>query len=714
MDQDDQKNSSNALGGSPWDEPLDVPAEGPKIIGTIEASAEPEKDEKPVPFNIPENIDEQVGAKVPASNVASNTSAPAPASAASVDPAGKPISSQPVKEVLAPAPTISPKQEEKVMPAPVPTPSTMPPAPPAAAKAEKPDFVPPLASGPKKPEGKDGLLGIFARKKSEVNQIPPTPVANSTAQAPVQQPSTPASQAAKPAPSSLTAQAAAPKFAKSGKPSVFKKPVFLIISSAILLISGMIYLTEAGVISVGLENAYGAVGLESLWGGMPKSPEKALAKATANMVNEPNFKMSGTLSLTVNKTINSPITSPLVSLTALPYAFSDSQVGRAISGIMTQYEDYYSTDSDSTTSTLDTSSSSSSPTSSTSSSSSSSSSTSSGFLGDQSSYQSYQTTETTIKQLDFAFSGSSNSDSSLADVTMKKLVGADSKISLLNSKGELYVKTSSDIKFDPKADSNKWLLYNLSALSESKATNELFAATPDQNFSIIGSRVGNEKVGKTRCYNYAISELEIGDMFSSLGIKSEMVQKISGNIWIGVADHKIHRINLIIIPSISSSVTRAEIDIELSEFGVENSITLPSLSDKIEVNPAASTSASATDSTTPQVSSAAATTAEANDSIRKTDLASIKSALASYKQKYGRYPVSSSMTHLNTSGNIVETALVPTYLKSLPADPKAAEGWYYAYTSDGMTFRLSTRFENLNDREVTKSGDIYLHYVYND
>lgn len=737
--------TSSGSGGSPWDDDVEVPKkdDGPKIIGTLEPKVDslPEKEEQPVPFNIPKDIGEQVGKKVPASNVAANDqSIPNPAFTSVstgtiakpiVAPVGKPISNDVLPQNIGEqvggekVPVSSIATKPVVDPAGKPISNDISPQP---KETPEPEISPPAslqtpANNPQTvtPKPKKGLFGIF--KKNDSAPAKPTKPTLPTAQSqnasvaqanPVQKPN--------------IAKQAAPKFAKSGKPPFFKKPAFIITTCAILLLAIITFLTESGVISVGLENVYGVVGLESAFGGLPKNPEKALAMAVAKNKDHPNFKISGTMSLTVNKTINSTITSPLVSMIGLPIALRDNEAGSAVSAILAQYEDYYSsgdTSTDTTSTSTDSSSSSSTSTSTTAPStttapttdSTTSGSASSSFLGDQSQYPGYVQEETTIKQLDFAFSGISNQDASSLDVTVKKLVGADSKISLINSKNDLYVKTGSDIKFDPKADPNKWLNYKIKSISDSgSGITQLFSSKPDQNFSIIGSRVANEKVGGVRCYNYQIEKLEIGGMFDSMGIKSEMIQKINGNVWIGVSDHLIHKIDLIVIPSISSAVTRVEINLEFTNYDVENDITTPSLTDKIDVLSQASGADPAIDTTVPAVSNVSPTisSAEQNDSLRKTDLAKIKGGLAVYKQKYGRYPVSSALLRLNVSGNVVEKAIVPTYIDAMPADPKAAEGWYYGYTSNGNSFKLSARFENLNDPQITKSGDVYLHFVYND
>lgn len=718
MDLNDKSNDlnsgSNTGGGSPWDESLPPvrKEEMPKIIGTFEPNAnDNETDEKPVPFNIPKEIDEQVGKKVEASTVAANDQVASkpeikiPEPKPMVDPTGKPVS---------------------------PTP-----------EAPKPMEVPPTPVSAKPEKKKSGILNIFGKKpKNPVIPNPVAPAAKPLAETPVlpKMEIPPVSQPLPPTPPPVPIAPSGnipprmpnippktgPQFSKQSKPSLFKKPGFVITFSAILLFTALTFLTEAGIISVGIEKIYGIVGLENLWGGLGRNPERALMVAASNTKSHPNFKIKGSLSLTVNKTINSNVTSPLVSMINLPIALKDVNVGNKFSGVLAQYEDYYPTDSTSTDSGSSSSSSSTSPTDTSSSSSSITDTTSStdssttdasstgSFLGDQSQYPGYQETETTIKEMNFDFVGASNEKSVTTDITVKKLVGAEGKVSLVNSGNDLYVKSSNDIKFDEKADVNKWLNYKIASLDENdNSVSKLFSAKPDQNFSIIGTRVANEKIDGVRCYNYRIDKLEIGGILDGMGIKSEMIQKIDGNIWLGVADHLVHRVKIVIIPSISSSVTRAEIDLSMYGFDVENDITIPSLSDKININgseenvpPAAAT---APVDTTPTESSAVQ-----NDNVRKSNLASIKAALQAYKQKTGKFPVSSALTKLSENGNIVAKSVVPTYIASLPADPNASGGWYYAYTSDGKTFRLSARFENLSDPQISKVGDIYLHYVYND
>lgn len=738
MDSDDKTNALNSnpasgVGGSPWDEPLPETEKknAAKIVGSLEADSNdaPEKDEKPVPFNIPKEIDEQVGKKVDAASVAANDQVKA--EPPNIPPAKEPVinsDNNPLKEDSKSA-DLAQSALPHIEPVAPPTNPLIDPAGKPVGEEVRPESQTPPASPPKPivpskpPKKKGGVLGIFRKKPAvpAVGSLPPaskpsTPLAPSVAPltSPAQNQSMIPPAPAKKVPDT-SAGILGPQFAKPSKPSFFKKPGFVITSCIILLFAALTFLTEAGILSVGIEKVYGIVGLESLWGGLGRNPERALPIAIANTKSHPNFKIKGSVSLTVNKTIKSDVTSPLVVMVNLPFALKDENVGNTISGVLTQYEDYYSTDSPSVSSpTTDTATGTATDTTgSTAPASTDSTSSSSSFLGDQSQYPGYTAEETTIKEMNFDFEGASNSESVSSDITVKKLVGAEGKISLINSGNDLYVKTSSDIKFDDKADASKWLNYKVSTLeSENNSVSKLFSAKPDQNFSIIGTRVANEKVEGVRCYNYRLDKLEIGGILDDLGIKSEMIQKIDGNVWLGVADHLVHRIRIVIIPSISSSVTRAEIDLTMYGFDVENDISVPSLSDKIDVSNNSDSNAVAQEPVA--ISAPSLPQAEQNDFTRVADLAETKSALEGYKEKTGGYPIASSLLKLNIAGNAVEQALTPTYISKLSVDPKDSEGWFYGYTSNGKTFKLSARFENLADKEITKVGDVYLHYVYND
>ena len=475
----------------------------------------------------------------------------------------------------------------------------------------------------------------------------------------------------------------------------FKKPAFVITGSIILLLALGTYMTELGVLSVGLEKVYGLFGVEQLWGGLSKNPEKALALSAVKTSENLNFKLKGTVSLTVNKTIESPITSPLVALLNTKTFVNDESLISPIKVELTasEYDDYYdyyksNTDSSPTTSTSDDS---------------TSTETAVDETSDQSDQEGFKTEKSTIKELSLDLLGQSSDDAVLLDLVLNKLVGADEQINLINSGENLYLKSSENIKFDASALADKWLNYTFSTIKNDNIFDDFLSIDTDSGFSITGRRVANEKVDKTRCYKYEIDSLEIGDSFKEIGIEKEIIQKISGDVWISIKDKTIRKVDISIIPSISSSISRADIVFELYDFGVENSILIPTSSEIIDVS--AARVATPDTSLEPEVTLS-------NDDQRKDDLKKIKAALNVYKESHGGYPKSSSLDKLNESSSPTRAALL-AYLTEIPADSKASEGWYYAYVSDGSTFRLSARLEDVTDADATSVGGVSLYYLVN-
>ncbi len=639
--------SDNDHSDSPWDDPLPPESDkkaDPQVVGSLEPTkSEIMPKEKPVPFNIPENVgDEKVGKKIPASEVLMPSSKPAD---------------------VAPAPAIN-----------------------------KP---PPAATGPAilRP---DKIDDIQPQEKSEFGAIDLEP-ANAPATLPEAPPKV-GDEVAKQLDEQNIGEEKRkdqPDDLAEKKPLLgfFKKPWLLITGSVALLLIVGVYMTELGVLSIGFEKVYGLVGIEQLWGGLSRKPEKALALSAIKTNENLNFKIRGSVSLTVNKNIDSSITSPLVSYMINPKIAKDEDVSKSTKALLTvsEYDDYYdyynSSTSDSTTETTE----------------SSTPVETEVDLGDQSEQAGYEVTESTIKELNIDFEGMSSNKAIKLDMELKKLVGADEQINLISSNEDLFVKSSGDIKFDAKAEANKWLGYVLGTTLSDNVFSDFLSIKTDSGFSVSGKRVSNDKIGKTRCYKYRIDGLEIGDGLSELGINKEVIQKISGDIWIAINDKTIRKVDLSIIPSISSSISRADIEFELYDFGIENSVAIPSLSEIVEIG--------STQSTVSDTSSAPSVV-PSNDSIRKADLQVIKTALNAYKKAHGAYPKASTLDKLNQNSSPTKTSLV-TYLKEMPTDPKASDGWYYAYVSDGVTFTLSARIEDLTDTEKTKVGDIYLYYLKN-
>lgn len=99
--------------------------------------------------------------------------------------------------------------------------------------------------------------------------------------------------------------------------------------------------------------------------------------------------------------------------------------------------------------------------------------------------------------------------------------------------------------------------------------------------------------------------------------------------------------------------------------------------------------------------------AKARDARRKSELRSIRAALELYyndNEKYVGYLGNTWGTALIITGtDALSTALKPTYMKTVPVDPKNADPYLYKYGADNATnattFTLFTTLENKNDPE---------------
>ena len=91
------------------------------------------------------------------------------------------------------------------------------------------------------------------------------------------------------------------------------------------------------------------------------------------------------------------------------------------------------------------------------------------------------------------------------------------------------------------------------------------------------------------------------------------------------------------------------------------------------------------------------------DVKRKSDLEQVRQALEMYRSDNGFYPAVDPSTFGNLSD--LSTALVPTYLPSVPSDPKSTQGYYYAATNENNNnyygYCLCALIENTSDAVST-------------
>lgn len=723
-----QAKGTAGIASSPWEEDIDIP-ETPKpsqqIIGSLDVNAKKVPTDTGTSFAVPNDLEEKVGQKIPAQNFI-EPSGNANKQAALAQQATAPVQAaaiQPNAQVQQPQNNVGVRKNMDIA----------------------------------KP-------GTAVQAAGNVNQTGSGVVPSNVQKIPLHQPSVNAAVQTGDPETAFIANQIAGKTLNNAEPqaerlpkikgrirlpqiSSFKSMPILIVAGVTSLFFVSILLTEMGMLSIGAEKVYGMLGIERLWGGLGKDPESALAISGLEMKRHANFKVSGSALLTVDKSVNSPITSPLVARNEYSSPFGDERVAAVFrAAVLAQSSLSSDTSSGSSSSLFDSSSSSSSASTSDTSSSSSDSLSGSSFLDsgsdsldttdatdttdstttssndenatsdeNQSDYPSYQFQGAKTKDVSANISASFNASSSKVDFTLKKVTG-DAKVSVMQSGEKLFVQGDSSIDFGQGGSEDTWVQYPVASLKGKNPTSEIFSINQNSGFSVKGTRVGNEKVGTFRTYHYRLSNIEIGNYLSSIGITSDMVQSMTGDVWIGVRDKLMKKISLKITPAPSSAVTAMDITLLFGEYDKQNTIEEPDASVVTEpqtptVTP--TTTPTGTPTTTPTVSPTTTQT-KTSDEQRKTDLQTISVALEQYKVALGSYPIASETIKLNTPGNILQAQLVPTYLRSLPVDSKASEGWYYAYKSNGSTFSLSARLESSSDPgAVMIANGVFLYYVYN-
>lgn len=704
---DNAQSKSDPVSNSPWDDDLPKEeAKQPMIVGGLEKKNQPAEQGKPVPFNIPKDVIEQKdNEKIPAIAVVKTPPIPPAENNSGVVELISPNSS-----VASPPQVSTPVSSPQIIHQPiagdiqrnVPTPN----AGTAAQVSEAPRAFASTSNAETK-TSKPGLLSFFSKfNKGQASQSP------------------------------------APTKERSSSPIL--KKLMLTFGILIILVAG-IFLTENGIISIGFENIYGAVGVESIWGGLSKNPEKALAISLSKASSNLNFKGSGTISISASKSSDSKIIGPLLSFTSLNIAMNDQAVVPRAKAFLSAVDLYDTEDTNSydvyeeSDTTYDDISASQNSGSDVSTVDDTSVSPDSSDILDttadvpsssdaQDALDSYTPEMTVIKEINSEFKMESTNSGFKADLTVKKIIGTEDNINLILSGSDLFLKTNEKIKYSSKYKINKWLGFKMSSSPSGNILSKTPSVDPSSGFSIIGDRVSNEKVGNIRCYRYYLSKIEIGDALSSFGVSKDSVQSVSGDIWIGVKDKFIHKADITIIPASSSGVTKIHVVLNFSDYGVTNSLVLPTASDIVKVdtsdidvansdgdgddndNDAEGEEVSQVPGTTPVILD----TEVARDTQRRSDLDKIKSALDSFKLANGRYPISSQIDKSISGASILKSSLVPTYLSAIPSDPKSAEGWFYGYQSaDGVKFTLSARIENPSDTRSTIVNGIRLYWLRN-
>ncbi|MFA7253655.1 MAG: hypothetical protein WC107_03795 [Patescibacteria group bacterium] len=727
--------TSSSKGLSPWDDDLELPEEKPKIIGTLEGGTSRVAAK---PFSLPENIESTSGPKVVQATDFIQPAPPAPQMPQALqEPAT--VQAKPEISGISDANSSSPVPAQTI-----PQKATLSSPQPVATKK----FV--EGSAPDQPTVQD--------IRPPISTVTTPPVMEMKPLAPIPE----SSKATEPERTKTNLFSSLRMFGKKEKRAVpaaqtiqtnanpnkepFNLKVPLTVFTFILIFIALVAATEKGFISIGLEKVYGAVGIEQLWGGLSKNTEQALGRSILSMADHPEFKVKGSLELTIDKTIKSEITTPLVSEKEARQIWTMAPLTQAILAVFETdvYDDnsvsdnssLYSTDysfgdtsdpaaDDSYYGDYDNSNSNNSSSPTNSNTGLSNTNTPAADLENpylnESELSPYESigTETTSKQINIGVQANSSAAGHEATLSVNRAAGS-SQISLKNSDNTLWVK-SDNILFSNNADPNKWLQYDFAKMQGNKLKDVIFSQTVAKSIVIDGQRVGSEKIGQTLTYKYTISKLEFGDSLEKIGISSDVVQNIQGDVWIGVADKLIRKITLKIGASPSYAVSAMILNLEFSEFDQKNEYIYPDVSsvvkpdgsslvsEEIIETPSATGSESSVNS-----NSSTVTVVPTNDETRMSDLAGIKAALENYKIANKKYPIAVENVRLNTLGNAVEKALVPKYISALAKDPNDSSGWYYGYKSiNGSSFELSARIEDISDSQAKKVGNVYLYILTN-
>lgn len=669
--------SGTSPSGSPWEEVLEEEVDNkPKVFGSLNNAGTPT--EAPHQLKVPETIPQGVGSKIPAEQALKN---------------------QQNQAAPVPAPTVKPATSLN-QPAPV--------APPASPSQ-------PPASTQK------GVFGkIFQRSPRQAisasNQAPatlpptqsPVPVNPVTPVAAPAQPSMqrPAGKTVVPSQTTALPQNMPNGQARNQVPgplgsvkNIITRPKFLIVEILVVLLVGLVYLNETGILPTGLEKVYGVFHLEALWGGLPADPQLALGESFKKMQLQQSMTLNSDIKFTVNKNIDSKLTKPLFAVKDPIFLFALDKAIRAVATDQTSQDTIdYTTSLDTTISdqTNQTESPTVTPVPDT--------ATTSTTEQTSQNPTSESTATTTVKEFSATEKTQLSTNGASSDIVITTESTKQLDVNLVSQNSKLFVKSTG---VDFSGSSKGWVYEDLGLSKE--VYSSIFSSPNLSGFSVTGSRLGSGRVNGYAVYRYKVN-IKIGSLLSEIGVEDSAVNSITGEVDIGKKDHLIRGVNISIIPSASSSITRFDINSLITGYGAASDISTPL--DAVAIN-ATSTNSSA--KTTPTIQQNSKYSAEllARDAQRKTDLNAISSALTQYYTATGGYPsTNDEIIQTRAAGNVLSTTLVPTYLNSLPVDPMT-DKYYYGYKSNGSSYELSAVLGNMEDPDGTLLAGKNLYIIKN-
>lgn len=99
------------------------------------------------------------------------------------------------------------------------------------------------------------------------------------------------------------------------------------------------------------------------------------------------------------------------------------------------------------------------------------------------------------------------------------------------------------------------------------------------------------------------------------------------------------------------------------------------------------------------------------DAQRKDDLAKIKEALDKYYAAKGSFPTASQIVKTSDASSAIVSALVPTYIATLPNDPSAPEYWYGYKSLNDSSYELTARLEDTTDLAGKIENSLFIYRI---
>lgn len=434
------------------------------------------------------------------------------------------------------------------------------------------------------------------------------------------------------------------------------------------LLAVAVAINELGIMDLGLEKYYGAIRLEKLWGGLPADSKGALADSAKKMEGKSfNLEGSSKAELTIQTSESSNERAADLSLNPLP-------ASAKVLGVETaSTQDIVSE-----------------------------------MIKKGLNIQSEVKINAKIEnknKFEIGLATGINTEAQTVLDLLNKDMMLDATIVYDNQ--NIYVNNSA-IK--------RLLALNKDWLKIKTASTESTGGVKSSKLNEIisgGERTGSEKVNGVSCYVYEVktNNSAVNSYFSSVYPNLSWVTSNSSiqsvKMYLGKRNHLMYKAEITVNNNVGNTKIKNKLILNFKDIGSSVKITVPSAGQVEEKNWSDVKNVFISATATPAPTDLA--TPEARDTQRKADLKKIQDALLAYKVKTGKYPVTSgNVEKTKDATSNLKTALVPTYLDSLPLDP--LEKYYYGYSSlDGTKCEITSILEVKTDPDGENFNGVWIY-----